>query len=88
MNSDIYTFDGVKKAASFEATEAIARVIGREEYDPSKVPKWVKAVGLSVVASLEKMSGNFKYVVSVRIQPISEKGIFVSIQQKSYDDVQ
>ena len=88
MNSDIYTFEGVKTAASHEATAAIARVLGNEEYDASKVPKWVKIVGLSVVDSLEKMSGNFKYVVSVKIQPISDKGVFVSTQLRSNEDVQ
>ena len=75
MNSDIYTFEGIKKTASYEAAEAIALVLDQRRYEASKTTGWVKDVGCAVLQSLEKMSGNFKYIVNVRIQPKAAIGM-------------
>ena len=77
MNSDIYTFEGIKKAASYEAAETIARVLDKKIYDASKITGWVDDVGCAVLQSLEKMSGNFKYIVNIRLQPKSATGMTV-----------
>uniref|UniRef100_A0A7S2GI66 Dynein light chain Tctex-type 1 n=1 Tax=Octactis speculum TaxID=3111310 RepID=A0A7S2GI66_9STRA len=65
--SDIFDFNELKKHASDIGEHAAATVLHNSVYQAAKVAKWSDEISKITIQELQRLSRNFKYVVSCLI---------------------
>lgn len=68
------SFSSLSEQVRHTVTNSVDKVLGSATYDASKVPAWVDSITAEILDYLQKLSEEFKYVVTVVMLQRSNTG--------------